>query len=109
MKPVVRLDKFLKLTQLVKRRTIAQEMISVGAVRLNGRKVKAAAEVKSGDRLEVAYPRRLIVAEVLIDDEAALKRRPQEPYRTLEERPLEPQQDPWEPSGEKGSDFCSDL
>ena len=35
---VIRLDKFLKLSQLVKRRTAAQEMIGVGAVRVNGRR-----------------------------------------------------------------------
>lgn len=92
---MIRLDKYLKLTQLVKRRTVAQEMTDIGAVRLNGRKVKPSAEVKAGDRVEIAFPRRLIAVEVLIDDEAALKRRPSEPCRILEERRVEPDQDPW--------------
>ena len=59
---MIRLDKFLKLSQLVKRRTAAQEMIGVGAVRVNGRKVKPVSDVKAGDLIEVAFPRRFAAA-----------------------------------------------
>jgi len=44
----MRLDLYLKLVRLVKRRTLAQEMVTAGAVRLGGRRVKPAAEVKEG-------------------------------------------------------------
>lgn len=92
---MIRLDKYLKLTQLIKRRTIAQEMIDVGAVRINNRKVKSAADVKNGDQVEIAFPRRLIIVEVLVDDETSLKRHAETAYKQLGEGRVEPEQDPW--------------
>lgn len=70
----MRIDKFLKLSRLVKRRTVAAEMADVGAVRINGRTVKPSADVHDGDVIEVAYPRRVITATVLTADERAIKR-----------------------------------
>ncbi|MDR3322024.1 MAG: RNA-binding S4 domain-containing protein [Synergistaceae bacterium] len=70
----MRIDKFLKLSRLVKRREVAREMTEAGAVRLNGRSVKPAAEVKPGDVIEVAFPRRVISASVLTVDEREMKR-----------------------------------
>ena len=70
----MRLDKFLKLSRLVKRRTMAQEMAEIGAVRLNGRQCKPSSEVRGGDTVEVAYPRRVLSVKVENADEAALKR-----------------------------------
>ena len=92
----MRLDKFLKLARLFKRRTVAREMIDVGAVRINGRQCKPAAEVRLGDVLEIAYPSRLLTLEVLCDDEAALKRMPSEEAWSLrEERRVDPSEKPW--------------
>lgn len=90
----MRLDKFLKLSRLVKRRTIAQEMAEIGAVRINGRGVKPAAEVREGDIIEIAYPRRLLKVKVLVAEEMALKRKA-EPYELIEERRVEPEASPW--------------
>lgn len=90
----MRLDKFLKLSRLVKRRTIAQEMAGIGAVRVNGRGVKPAAEVREGDIIEIAYPRRLLKVKVLVAEETALKRKA-EPYELMEERRVEPEASPW--------------
>lgn len=70
----MRIDKFLKLSRLVKRRTVAAEMAEAGAVRVNGRTVKPSASVRQGDVIEVAYPRRVITAEVLTSDEREIKR-----------------------------------
>lgn len=70
----MRADKFLKLSRLVKRRTVAQEMIEVGAVHVGGRPVKPSSEVRRGDLVEIAYPGRILRVLVLCDDEAALKR-----------------------------------
>ena len=95
MSSVIRLDKFLKLSQLVKRRTAAQEMIEVGAVRVNNRRVKPASEVKNGDVIEVAFPRRVITAVVLVDDEALLRRRGTVSFETRGERRVEPDENPW--------------
>jgi len=70
----MRIDRFLKLSRLVKRRAMAAEMVSVGAVRLNGKPVKPSADVEAGDTIEVAFPRRLVTAEVVTADEVVLKR-----------------------------------
>lgn len=90
----MRLDKYLKLSRLVKRRTAAQEMSGVGAVRLNGRAAKPSANVKDGDVLEIAYPRRLLRVKVLTSDETALKRK-SEPYEFMEEKRVEAEELPW--------------
>jgi ribosomal 50S subunit-recycling heat shock protein len=90
----LRLDKYLKLSRLVKRRATAQEMINVGAVRLNGREVKPSAEVSEGDEAEIAYPRRLVKVRVINADEKALKRGA-EAYETLEERRVSGEEQPW--------------
>lgn len=97
---MIRLDKFLKLSQLVKRRTVAQEMIEVGAVHVNGRRVKSANSVKNGDIIEVAFPRRVIAAAVLVDDEAALRHRGTVAYELRGERRVDPEENPWS-DGEK--------
>lgn len=84
----MRVDLFLKLSRLVKRRSVAREMVELGAVKLNGRIVRPSAEVRTSDRIEVAYPRRLVVVEVLADDEKPIKRG--EPsFRVLEDRRVE--------------------
>jgi ribosomal 50S subunit-recycling heat shock protein len=90
----MRVDVYLKLARLVKRRTVAQEMIRLGAVRVDGRPVKPSGEVRKGARLAVAFPRRLLVVEVLCDDEQLL-RRGGEPYLVVEERPLDGVTSPW--------------
>ncbi len=90
----MRIDKFLKLSRLVKRRTIAQEMIEIGAVRAGGRTVKSSAEVRVGDRIEIAFPRRVLVVEVLVVDERALKRG-EAATSVVEERRLSEDERPW--------------
>lgn len=90
----MRIDRFLKLSRLVKRRTVAAEMADVGAVRVNGKAAKPSAPVKTGDTIEVAFPRRVITAEVATDDERAIKRG--EPAVSIVgERRVEEDERPW--------------
>jgi len=56
----MRLDKFLKVNRIIKRRTIAQEVSKAGLVRKDGRELKPSYEVKPGDVLEIAYGRRIL-------------------------------------------------
>lgn len=91
----MRLDKFLKLSGLVKRRTVAQEMIDVGAVRLNGRDAKPSSSVTGGDEVDIAYPRRILKVKVLHSDEKELKRRRAPAYELLEERRADADERPW--------------
>lgn len=51
----MRLDKFLKVSRLIKRRTVANEMAGLGRIKLNERVAKAGSEVKPGDILEISF------------------------------------------------------
>ena len=61
----MRLDKFLQLSRLVKRRAIANELCDKGRVRVNGHPAKAASDVKEGDLITIAQGDRRLVAKVL--------------------------------------------
>ena len=72
----MRIDKYLKLSRLIKRRTLAQEMVEIGAVRINGRTCKPAAEVRSDDIIEIAYPGRIMKVKVVTSDGYSSRERP---------------------------------
>lgn len=91
----MRVDKYLKLARLVKRRSIAQKMINVGAVRINEKQCKPSADVYSGDRVEVAYTARVLAVEVLVADEKELKKKDNIAYRVIQERRVDPEVRPW--------------
>ncbi len=61
----MRLDKWLKVSRLIKRRTVANEACDGGRVSANGRPVKASYDVKIGDVLELKYGERSLRVEVL--------------------------------------------
>ena len=61
----MRLDKWLKNSRLIKRRTIANEACDAGMITANGRVVKASYEVKSGDLLELTFGERVTRVKVL--------------------------------------------
>ena len=92
----MRLDKFLKMSRLVKRRSVAQEMVELGAVRLDGRPCKPSAEVAEGKVIEVAYMTRVVKVKVLCADEALLKRPQTVAFEVLEERSVDADRRPWE-------------
>ena len=61
----MRLDKYLKVSRLIKRRTVANEACDNGRISVNGRVVKASYEVKVGDRIEIAMGTRTVAVEVV--------------------------------------------
>ena len=61
----MRLDKYLKVSRLIKRRTVANEACDNGRISVNGRVVKASYEGKVGDRLELALGSKTVAVEVL--------------------------------------------
>ena len=61
----MRLDKYLKVSRLIKRRTVANEACDNGRISVNGRVVKASYEVKAGDKIEIAMGTRTVAVEVL--------------------------------------------
>jgi ribosomal 50S subunit-recycling heat shock protein len=61
----VRLDKFLKVTGVIRRRTVAQDVIDASHVLLNGRLAKPASTVRAGDALCIDFGRKVVTYEVL--------------------------------------------
>ena len=61
----MRLDKYLKVSRLIKRRTVAKEMVDAGRVKVNGKVAKPGSEVKQGDELEIGFGQRLVRAKIL--------------------------------------------
>lgn len=61
----MRLDKYLKVSRLIKRRTVANEACDNGRISVNGRVVKASYEVKAGDRIEITMGARTVAVEVI--------------------------------------------
>ncbi len=62
---LMRLDKFLKVSRLIKRRTVANEACDNGRISVNGRVVKASYDVKVGDKIEISMGTRTVAVEVL--------------------------------------------
>lgn len=62
----MRLDKYLKVSRLIKRRTVANEACDAGRVCANGRPVKASYDVKPGDVLEIKFGEKTVKIEVLV-------------------------------------------
>ena len=61
----MRLDKYLKVSRLIKRRTVANEACDNGRISVNGRVVKASYDVKVGDKIEISMGMRTVAVEVL--------------------------------------------
>ena len=61
----MRLDKFLKVSRLIKRRTVANEVSDMGRVLINGNPAKAAKQVKENDIITIEYANRTVKAKVL--------------------------------------------
>lgn len=79
----MRLDKFLKVSRLIKRRTVANEACDAGRVLVNGKTAKASLNVKEGDVIEIQFGTRAVKAEVLDVQETAKKDEAKELYRYL--------------------------
>ena len=79
----MRLDKFLKVSRLIKRRTIANEACDAGRVSINGRTAKAGAEVKIGDIIEISFGDRTVKAEVTKITETVRKEEAAEMFRYI--------------------------
>ena len=69
----MRIDKFLKVSRIIKRRSVANEACDSGRVSVNGRPVKAGYDVKVGDVLEITFGERVMKYEVTAVAEHVLK------------------------------------
>ena len=81
----MRLDKYLKVSRIIKRRTVANEACSGGRVTVNGKVAKPGAEVKPGDLLTIRFGEHLGKYEILSVQEAVRKENAAEMFRVLSE------------------------
>ena len=79
----MRLDKFLKVSRLIKRRTVANEACDAGRVLVNDRPAKASAQVKAGDVLEIQFGSNSVRVEVLNVQETVKKEEAKELFRYI--------------------------
>lgn len=87
----MRLDKFLKVSRLVKRRTVAAELCQGGHVKVNDKTAKPSVELKAGDTLQIRFGNRLLSVRVLsVPEKAVSVQLADSLYEVLEERVTEP-------------------
>ena len=79
----MRLDKFLKVSRLIKRRTIANEACDAGRVSVYGNVAKASVKVKVGDVIEIAFGQKAVRVEVLSLAESTKKEDAKEMFQYL--------------------------
>ena len=79
----MRLDKYLKVSRIIKRRTVANEACDAARVTINGRSAKASTQVKEGDILEIMFGNNPLKVEVLSVKETVKKEEAADMYRVL--------------------------
>lgn len=77
----MRIDKFLKVSRLIKRRTVANEACDAGRILVNDKVVKASYDVKEGDVIEIRFGQKAVRAEVLQISETTKKDEAKEMFR----------------------------
>lgn len=80
----MRLDKYLKVSRLIKRRTVANEACDGGRVSVGGKTARASYDVKVGDVIEIAFGGRTVKVEVLAVNEVIRKEEAPLMYRVME-------------------------
>jgi ribosomal 50S subunit-recycling heat shock protein len=79
----MRLDKYLKVSRLIKRRTVANDACDAGRVSVNGKVVKASYDVKVGDVIEIAFGNKNVKAEVTMIADTTKKEEAKEMYKYI--------------------------
>ncbi|MCI9565499.1 MAG: RNA-binding S4 domain-containing protein [Eubacterium sp.] len=79
----MRLDKFLKVSRIIKRRTVANEACDAGRVLVNGQSAKASKDIKVGDKIEIQFGQRIVKVEVVSVKETVKKDEAAEMYKEL--------------------------
>ncbi|PSL27129.1 ribosomal 50S subunit-recycling heat shock protein [Planomicrobium soli] len=85
----MRLDKFLKVSRLIKRRTLAKEVADQGRITVNGNKAKASSTIKVNDELQIRFGQKVVTARVELLKENAKKEETANMYAILKEEKLE--------------------
>ena len=80
----MRIDKYLKVSRLIKRRTVANDVADAGRIVVNGKPVKASYAVKVGDEIEITFGNKPVKVRVLAVEAASGKDVAREMYEVLE-------------------------
>lgn len=83
----MRLDKFLKVSRLIKRRTVAKELADQGRIAVNGRPAKASTEVRPNDILEIRFGHKVMTVKVKGLQESVKKDEASGLYEIVSEEP----------------------
>jgi ribosomal 50S subunit-recycling heat shock protein len=84
----MRLDKFLKVSRIIKRRTLAKEVSDQGRIQINGKEAKASSTVKVGDELTIRLGQRVVVARIDRIQESTRKEEAADMFTILKEERL---------------------
>ncbi|MFF2755660.1 RNA-binding S4 domain-containing protein [Psychrobacillus sp. NPDC058041] len=85
----MRLDKFLKVSRLIKRRTLAKEVADQGRIMINGKVAKASSDVKAGDELSIRFGQKVVTATVDAIKDSAKKEDAASMFTIIKEERLE--------------------
>lgn len=85
----MRLDKFLKVSRLIKRRTLAKEVSDQGRITINGQQAKASSNVKVGDILSIRFGQKVVTAKIEKLQETTRKEDAAEMYKLISEERLQ--------------------
>lgn len=88
----MRVDKFFKLSRLIKRRTVAKEVASQGRIELNGRPAKASSELTVGDEIKIRFGHTILTIRVERLSEQVRKDEANTLYSVINEEKVEQQQ-----------------
>lgn len=80
----MRLDKYLKISRIIKRRTVAKEACEGGRVAINGKVAKPSSDVKEGDIIEITFANKKLKAKILNVSEHVRKEVARDLYEILE-------------------------
>ena len=86
----MRLDKYLKVSRLIKRRTVANEACDAGRVFINDKPAKASTNVKAGDKITIQFGNKEVKVEVLDVQETVRKEEAKELFRYLTKCSISP-------------------
>lgn len=81
----MRLDKYLKVSRIIKRRTVAKEVADKGRVQVNGQIAKSSTDIKVGDEIKILFGNKTLVVEVLQIQDTTKKEEAKELYRIISE------------------------
>ncbi|ANU26855.1 RNA-binding S4 domain-containing protein [Planococcus versutus] len=85
----MRLDKFLKVSRLIKRRTLAKQVADQGRITVNGNKAKASSVIKENDELQIRFGQKIVTVRIDKLKEIAKKEEAATMYSILKEEKLE--------------------